>query len=209
MADNLARVQLARLARGFAENARSRLPALALFTDDARLIDPLPSIKALPRGSLVVLRERNGARRHALASAISRIARERRLVWIIADDPHLATEMHASGVHFPEAGFAQAAHWRVKRPYWFITSAAHSFAACARAARAGADAVFLAPVFATMSHPGQNFLGPLRVRMIAKRCTVPTYALGGIDVRTARRLAGASVGGLAAVGALAVESAAL
>ncbi|HLY05448.1 MAG TPA: thiamine phosphate synthase [Rhizomicrobium sp.] len=204
MADNLARAQLARLAWQHAEQTRSRLPALVLFTDDARLPDPLPSIRALPRGSMVVLRERNSAKRRALASAIARIARKRRLVWIIADDPHLATELHAHGVHFPEAKLPLATHWRTKRRRWLITSAAHSLAAGARAARAGADAIFLAPAFATRSHAGQNFLGSLRVRIIANKVTVPVYALGGVDAHSARRLSGASLAGLAAVGALAI-----
>ena len=205
MADNLARAQLARLARSFAIQSRGRLPALVLFTDDERLADPLPSIRALPRGSMVVLRHNTSAKRRVLAEAISAIACTRRLVWIIADDPYLAADKGAHGVHLPEAKVALAAHWRAKHPRWLITCSAHSLAACARASRAGAHAIFLAPVFATHSHPGRNSLGPLRVRLIASQVPVPVYALGGVDARSARRLAGARVAGLAAIGALAVE----
>src|SRR5262249_24248842 len=158
------------------------------FTDDVRLPDPLPSISALPRGSMVVLRERNSAKRCALALALSRIARQRQLVWIIADDRYLAGEMHAHGVHFPEAKIALAAPWRAKRPRWLITSSAHSVFSCTRGWRAGVDAVFLARAFETMSHPGEPPLGPLRVRMIAEQMMVPIYPLGGIDAFTARRL---------------------
>ena len=209
MADNLARAQLARLARGFAQQARSPLPALALFTDDVRLADPLPSIRALPRGSMVVLRERNADRRRSLAAAVSRIARERRLVWLIADDPGLATAMRAHGVHFPEAKLARAAHWRAARPRWLITGSAHSLSACTRASRAGVDVIFLSSAFTTMSHPGRPSLGLLRVRTIAKQMKIPIYPLGGIDAHAARRLAGAPLAGLAALGALAVETAQL
>src|SRR5437660_1274823 len=81
---------------------------------------------------------------------------------------------------------ALAAHWRAKRPRWLITCAVHSLSASARALSAGADAVFLAPVFATPSHPGRSYLGPLRARIIAKLVTVPVYALGGVDARSAR-----------------------
>ena len=205
MADNLARAQLARLAGSFAIPPRRRLPALVLFTDDERLADPLPSIRALPRGSMVVLRQSTSAKRRMLAEAISAIARTRQLVWIVADDPYLAADKGAHGVHLPEAKVALVAHWRAKRPRWLITCSAHSLAACSRASRAGAHAIFFAPIFATHSHPGRNFLGPLRVRMIARQVPVPIYALGGVDARSAKRLAGACVAGLAAIGALAVE----
>jgi len=204
VADNLQRAQLARLAQGFALKSRLRLPPLVFFTDEERVPDPLPSIAKLPRGSMVVLRHRNGTKRRALATAVSPIARERRLLWLIADDPHLAAELRAVGVHFPEAKIALAAHWRAKRPRWLITCAAHSLASCVRAARARADAIVLAPVFPTHSHPGRAFLGPLRTRTVASVLDTPMYALGGISTVTAKRLRGARLCGLAAVGALAV-----
>lgn len=204
MADSLRRTQLARLAQRFARSAQARVPALVFFTDEERLPDPLVSIRALPRGSLVILRHRNVTKRRALAHAVSRVVRERALLWLIADDPHLAAETHAHGVHFPEAKIAHAAHWRAKRPRWFITCAAHSLAACARASHAGVNAIFLAPVFETASHRGRRFLGPLRTCLIANLAPIPVYALGGIDTFTARRLDGGKITGLAAIGALTV-----
>jgi thiamine-phosphate pyrophosphorylase len=205
LADNLARAQLARLASGFERNSEPSLPTLVLFTDDTRLPDPLPTVRALPRGSMVILRHRNVTRRSELASAVSSIARERALTWLVADDPHCAAEFRAHGVHFPEARIALIPHWRAMRPRWLITCAAHSLASCARASRVGANAIFLAPVFPTRSHPGQSTLAPLRTRVIALHNRAPVYVLGGIDAQTARRLAGARVAGIAAIGALAVE----
>ncbi len=203
MVDRLARLQLARAAREFAARSNSSLPGLVLLTDDERMTDPLASISALPRGSLVVLRASDPARRIALARSISRIARTRDLRWIIADDPALAVKSGAHGAHFPEQKLALAARWHVRRPDWMLTCAAHSLSACARAARIGADAVFLAPIFATMSHPGRSYIGPLRVRLIATLLAVPIYALGGVDARSAKRLAGARLAGVAAIGGLA------
>ncbi|HEY0300753.1 MAG TPA: hypothetical protein VGC36_05450, partial [Rhizomicrobium sp.] len=68
MTDSLARRTLARAAaRLNASHAKAGLlPPLALFTDDARLADPLGAARALPRGSLVVVRAREAARREAL-----------------------------------------------------------------------------------------------------------------------------------------------
>lgn len=204
MADSLRRTQLARLAQRFARSARSRLPPLALFTDDERFPDPLPSVRALPRGSLVVLRHRSVMKRRALAQALSRVARERGLLWLVADDPNLAAEARAHGAHFPETKIGHIGRWRVERPRWLITCAAHSLAACEKASGAGVNAIFLGPVFATPSHPGGQFLGPLRTCVIASRTLVPVYALGGIDAYTARRLVACNISGLAAIGALTI-----
>jgi thiamine-phosphate pyrophosphorylase len=202
VADNLARAQLARAARQLNRAGGAALPALILLTDDERLPDPAPAIRALPPGSLVVLRSRDRARRIALVAWLASVFRERRLRWIIAGDALLAAKSGADGVHFPEHEIALAARWRVRRPQWLITCAAHSLRASARASRAGADAILLAPVFATASHPVRAHLGNMRTRLIAKAAPLPVYALGGLDSLTARRLAGAQLAGLAAIGGL-------
>src|SRR5260370_2314442 len=134
---------------------------------------------------------------------MSRLARARGLRWIIADDPALAAKSGAHGAHFPEQKLAVAASWRIRRPDWLLTCAAHSLHACARAAGIGADAVLLAPVFATLSHPGRSCIAPPRLRLMANLLHVPIYALGGVDARSAKRLAGARLAGLAAIGGLA------
>jgi len=195
-----------RLARAAATlNARSRpdLPPLVLMTDDERLPDPLAAARALPRGSMVVVRARQGAHRAKLAEALQPIARARRLTLLIANDPVLADRVRAAGVHFSEANARQAASWRARRPHWLITVAAHSLRACLAGRRRRADAVFLGPVFATASHPNGNHFGPLRGRAIALTAPLPSYALGGIALAPANRLAGSAFVGLAGIAALA------
>src|ERR1700754_3153777 len=44
---------------------------LALLTDDERLPDPVRGARALPMGSLVIIRARDAKRRRALADALS------------------------------------------------------------------------------------------------------------------------------------------
>jgi thiamine-phosphate pyrophosphorylase len=202
VADSLAHAQLARAAGALHCTAKSRLPPLVLLTDDERLPDPRAAILTLPRGSLVVLRTREASRRIVLATLLVRLAREHELKWIIADDPALAVRMDADGAHFPQAKISLAARWRVRRRDWLITCAAHSLEACCRAARAGADAAFLAPVFATASHPGEPVLGSVLARRIVRAVPLPLYALGGVNAATARQLAGSTFQGLAAIGGL-------
>jgi len=198
-------MQLARAARRLNQSAGSALPALVLLTDDERLADPLAAVRALPRGSLVVLRARDRDRRVALADALARLAFGHGLAWIIADDAPLAQRAGAHGAHFPEQKIASLARWRARQPHWLITSSAHSLGACIRAGRAGADAVLLGPVFATHSHPHRAGIGPVRARLIARLTGVPVYALGGVDAHSALRLAGAHLAGLAAIGGLGLD----
>ena len=194
-----AQAKLARLAHRL--NVGCGLPQLVLMTDDDRLHDPGPAAAQLPRGSLVVVRARDPARRAGLAAALAPVARRRGLFLLIADDPALASS--ADGLHLPERRAGEAAHWRARRPGWLVTVSAHSCGAALKAARCGADAVFMSPIFPTRSHPERKSLTAIRLRLMALRLCVPVYALGGIDARTAQSLAGARLAGLAAIGAFA------
>ena len=169
------------------------LPPLVLMTDDERLGDPLAAARALPRGSMVVVRSRDAKRRAELAQAMLKLST---LVVLVADDPELAAG--ADGVHLPQRRAGEAAHWRALHPRWLITAAAHG----ARGSDANLDALFLSPVFATASHPERAALTAARANAIARALSTPVYALGGIDAGNARLLAGFV--GIAAIGALAV-----
>jgi len=201
--NELEKLRLARAAAALNVRSGPNLPPLVLMTDDERLPDPLAAARALPPGSMVVVRARQGAHRAKLAEALQPITRARRLTLLIANDPALADRMRAAGVHFSEANARQAGSWRARRPHWLITIAAHSLRACLAARQMRADAVFLGPLFATASHPNGNHLGSTRGRTIARTALLPSYALGGIAPASARRLAGSRFVGLAAIAALA------
>ncbi|MGA7675667.1 MAG: thiamine phosphate synthase [Rhizomicrobium sp.] len=202
MSDSLARLRLARAAARLAAHARYALPALVLFTDDERLSNPLAAARALPRGSMVVVRARDGLRRATLARAMNELARARALIVLIAGDGALAAACGADGVHLPEAHLGEAAHWRARRRSFLITASVHSLAALAKAK--SVDAVFLSPVFPTASHPGRAALTSVRANAIARTAGVPVYALGGVEPRNAGLLSGFA--GIAAIGALDVQA---
>jgi thiamine-phosphate pyrophosphorylase len=186
------------------KGSQRELPPLVLMTDDERLPDPLTAAKALPRGSMVVIRARQSSHRAKLARSLQQISRARSLILLIANDPELADRLGVHGLHLSEANAGEACGWRVRRPHWVITAAAHSFAQGALAGRHGADMIFLSQVFATASHEGRQQLGAARARMIARQLPLPTYALGGMDWRSAALLKGAPFAGIAAIGALAI-----
>lgn len=201
--ERLRRLRLARAAAALNEG-RPGLPSLVLMTDDERLPDPIAAARALPRGSMVVVRARQSSHRAKLAKSLQPIARARGLMLLIANDPGLADEVGAAGLHLAEANAGGAAKWRARRPNWLITASAHSLAACAAAHRFQADAVFLSPIFSTSSHRAARHLGVPKATAIASFVSLPVYALGGLSEASVRRLAQSRFAGVAAIGALAV-----
>jgi thiamine-phosphate pyrophosphorylase len=177
------------------------LPALLLMTDPKRLPDPCGAAARLPRGSGVILRAYDAPERERLAHALAEIARRQRLVLLIAIDAALAAAVGADGVHLPEALAGQATIVR-RRSDWLVTVAAHSLAALREAARAGADAALLSPVFPTASHPEARPLGPHYFATLVRRAGLPVYALGGVDETNAPLLLASGAAGIAGIGAL-------
>ncbi len=181
------------------------LPPLILMTDTLRLADPISAVAALPRGSAVILRHYGMAQRLALGRALAVICRRRGLLLLVAGDRRLAAAIGASGVHVPEGAVRDRPRGTIRRPgdrNWLVTAAAHSPAAIRLAARAGADAVLLSPVFATQSHRDAKPIGALRFARWCRRSPLPVYALGGVSNVTAPRLRGSGAAGIAGIGAL-------
>ena len=172
------------------------------FTDPARTPDPERALERLPRGAGVVYRAFGAADAEARGRRLVRIARRRGLTLLAGADARLAARIGADGVHLPERGAAAAAGLKRARRGWIVTCAAHSAAAIVTARRAGADAVFVSPVFASASPSAGRALGPLRFAALARGAPLPVYALGGINARTARRITGLGIAGFAAVDAL-------
>ena len=162
-----------------------------MMTDD-RAADWAGAARRLPHGSVVVVRARDPAKRRRLAEQLDGLAR-----LLIADDPVLAADIGAAGLHLPEARMREALHWRARFPDWIITSSAHSLRALMGAQHL--DAVFLSPVFATLSHQQAHPLTAVRAAFIAAQAPVPVYALGGITARNAVLLAPA-FSGIAGIG---------
>ncbi|MBW4093106.1 MAG: thiamine phosphate synthase [Proteobacteria bacterium] len=178
-----------------------RLPALWLFTDARRLPDPRGAVARLPRGAAGVVLRHDGAAgpgaaaRAALGRDLAALCRARRLILVVAGDTVLAGTLGA-GVHLRGGRWPDVR----RRRRGVVTSSAHGGADLRRARRAGADLVFLSPVFPTASHPGAPALGPLRWAALARGGAAG--ALGGVTGATVRRLPRHACRAVGAIGAL-------
>jgi thiamine-phosphate pyrophosphorylase len=181
---------------GRVRRARKAIPGPWLFTDErlggADRCDPLwRAVSALPRGGGIVFRHYGwpeAARRRLLAALVT-MARRRGLILVgsrIAGSP--------GGVHRPRDD--RRAHGR-----GLVTASAHGRRELLQAFAAGADLVFLSPVFPTRSHPDSATLGPLRFGLAARAAPGPVLALGGMDAQRARRLQALGAAGYGAIDA--------
>ncbi len=182
------------------------MPPLFFFTDEKRLADPRPVLDYLPAGTGVVFRHYRSADRATLAQDVADLCRRQQRLCLIAADPTLARQVRADGVHWPEGLYRRGVSThRVNagRPInWVITTSIHSLPALRQLRPYDLSAAFISPVFATHSHVGGAFLGPLRARSLVRASPVPAYLLGGISNENAGRLSGSGAAGLAAIGAL-------
>ncbi len=158
---------------------------LWLFTDPARIADPLAAIARLPPGLCGVVFRHDGAPdRIALGRAVARACCGRRVALSVAGDWRLALLLGA-GVH--RRSGAREPHRKLRRGA-LVTASAHDRMEAVLARKAGASMVFLSPVFATASHPGEPALGTLRWQRNARGLGMPVLALGGVTGRSAARL---------------------
>ena len=194
-------------------NRRDRLngpavPVFLLMTDQDRLPDPGPATAALPAGSGVILRHRDDGGRRALMDRLEDRRTRRHLVFLVANDWRRALAPagpgpRLGGLHLSEAALRHGpGTWRRvrRRPGFLVTAAAHGPRGLQAARHAGVDAVLLAPVMPTASHPEASHLGLLRFARLVRSAGVPVYALGGVGLAMAGRLARAGAAGMAGIG---------
>ncbi len=171
-----------------------KLPTRWLMTDE-RIVDLDATVARLRRGDGIVFRHYATPlkERRRLFARLLRVARRRGLVLVRAGDVAMRGEM---GVH----GAAKMVRPGVR------TWPAHSRIEAVAGVRAGADALFVSPVFATRSHSGARSLGLIRAADIGRELQVRLVALGGMDARRYRAIRRSGFDGWAAIDAFAAPN---
>ena len=152
------------------------LPTRWLMTDERMGAGLWRALRRMPRGGGVVFRHYAtpiGERRQ-LFRRVRAVAQARDLLLVRAGAVPLAGE--------------QGAHRH--RGAGLVTWPVHDRQEARAARRHGAALVFISPVFATRSHPGAPALGARRARALASVSSGVRIALGGMDERRYRTLAG-------------------
>lgn len=162
---------------------RQSLPLLWLLSDarnDARLEGVLAE---MPTGSGFLFRHYHLAHdaRAARFRTLTGAARAAGHLAIVAGNAALAEEWGADGVY----GDVEQ---RAAGSGLIRLATAHNGDELAAAGRAGADGVFLSPVFPTRSHPAARPLGIHGFHVLAQQSSVPVIALGGMTKSRAEEL---------------------
>ena len=159
----------------------------------------IEAVEQLPRGAGIVFRHYtlNPEERRKLFIRVQRIARRRRLMLFLAGNETTATRWGSDGFH------GRTAH---RRKYLLRSAPVHNVPEIRAAERAGAQILFLSPLFPTRSHRGAATLGRVRFGLLARQTRLPVIALGGVTPAIARHLGPLGALGWAAIDGLCPKS---
>lgn len=154
------------------------LPRLWLMTDERQGESLIDAVARFPEGAGIVFRH-YGLAESERRALFDRVRGAHSGLLLLAGPAEQARVWGADGSH----GRGQGSGLR--------SAPAHDLAEIRAAEAAGADLVFLSPVFATRSHPGREALGEERFRQLAGQTALPVIALGGMTAARAKSLSGA------------------
>ena len=168
--------------------ARHPLPRIWLITDERQGEGLLAAVARLPEGAGIVFRH------HGLAE----VARRDLFAEVRAAAP--GPVLLAGPAELALAWAADGSHGR-GRGAGLRSAPVHNLPEIRAAERAGADLLFLSPVYATASHPGARTLGLAKFAWLARRTALPVIALGGMNAARGKRLASFGAYGWAGIAA--------
>ena len=183
--------------------------SLYLITDRMQTAGrALPAVVAdALRGGLraVQLREKDLAGRQLfeLAGELRTLTHEYGAQLLINDRIDIALAVGADGVHLGRASLPVAVARRILGSARIIGYSAHGLDEARQAERDGADFVTFGPVYATPSKAAYGEpLGLARLAEVARSLTIPVFALGGVNISSAREVMSAGARGVALISAI-------
>lgn len=152
---------------------------LYVISDNADVL-----IKAVRDGAAIVqLRDKSGSKKMIIekTTSIMRLKKEKPFTFILNDDPELAIELGADGVHVGQDMSTLKARGIIGE-FIILGKTTHNLQQGMEAIRDGADYISVGPVYATPTKPGRPAVGLAYVREAAQKLPIPFVAIGGIDL---------------------------
>jgi thiamine-phosphate pyrophosphorylase len=110
-----------------------------------------------------------------------RLANTYSALFIVNDDPHLAMELGADGVHVGQDDIDPAEARRIMGPDAIIGLSTHSREQIDAAASKPVDYISVGPIWETPTKEGRPATGLELIRAAAEIAPMPWFAIGGID----------------------------
>jgi thiamine-phosphate pyrophosphorylase len=174
--------------------AGARLYLIGSGADLSRVLDGALA------GGVGIVQLRDPAPSRELASTLLERCRAAGALFVVNDDPQLAVEVEADGVHVGQDDMAVAAARVIVGPERLVGLSTHSPAQIDAAE--AVDYIGVGPVYATPTKPGYRPVGLGLVRYAAVRARVPFFAIGGIDTSNASEVFAAGARGISVVRAI-------
>jgi thiamine-phosphate pyrophosphorylase len=175
-------------AEGIGPLRRQRLAwARLYFVCDARPLGdgPEPLLRAALTGGagMIELRDRESPRNAVERSGqtFRRLADTYSALFIVNDDPYLAAELRADGVHVGQEDVSPAEAREILGPEAIVGLSTHSREQIEAAAEQPVDYISVGPIWETPTKEGRPGTGLELIGEAAGIATVPWFAIGGID----------------------------
>jgi thiamine-phosphate pyrophosphorylase len=168
--------------------------------------DPEALLNAAMSGGagMIELRDREHPRKAVERSGhtFRRLANTYSALFIVNDDPHLALELRADGVHIGQEDMNPTEARRIMGPDAIIGLSTHSREQIEAAADAPVDYISVGPIWETPTKQGRPATGLELVRTAAEVTRLPWFAIGGIDLGNADQVVEAGAKRLCVVRAI-------
>jgi thiamine-phosphate pyrophosphorylase len=191
------------------ELRRQRLRwARLYFVSDARPHgeDPEALLNAAMSGGagMIELRDRELPRNVIERSGhtFRRLANTYGALFIVNDDPHLALELSADGVHVGQDDMDPVEARQIMGPDAIIGLSTHSRDQIEEAAKAPVDYISVGPIWETPTKEGRPATGLALIGEAAENAEKPWFAIGGIDTKNIGQVVSAGAERLCVVRAI-------
>jgi thiamine-phosphate pyrophosphorylase len=131
-----------------------------------------------------------------------RLANTYSALFMVNDDPHLAVELRADGVHVGQDDLPPAQAREIVGPDAIIGLSTHSREQIEAAASEPVDYISVGPIWETPTKEGRPATGLELIRTAAEIAKRPWFAIGGIDTSNAAEVVGAGAERLCVVRAI-------
>ncbi|RAM48374.1 MAG: thiamine phosphate synthase [Hapalosiphonaceae cyanobacterium JJU2] len=145
----------------------------------------LDTVEAALKGGLTLVQYRDkkvdDAVRLQQAQKLRQLCHTYNAIFIVNDRVDIALAVDADGVHLGQQDMPTAMARQLLGPHRLIGRSTTNSEEMQRAVKEGADYIGVGPVYETPTKEGKPAAGLDYVRYVAKNCSIPWFAIGGID----------------------------
>ncbi|MBE9012294.1 thiamine phosphate synthase [Pseudanabaenaceae cyanobacterium LEGE 13415] len=174
---------------------RQLLESARLYLVTSPSDDLLKTVEAALQGGLTLVqyrdKEADDLVRLRNAEKLRQLCRDYDALFIVNDRVDLALAVDADGVHLGQDDMPLEWARRMLGEHKIIGRSTHSPEQLESAIAEGADYVGVGPVYETPTKAGRPAAGLEYVRHAAANCSIPWYAIGGIDTQNIHEVLGA------------------